>query len=285
MNRFHVSIAVLLAAVALTACDRMEQQPSSAPTGEVVATVNGQPITQAQLDIYAARRGGQVPQADLINDLVSIELLKQAAERAGIHERPEVAGEIATQRAAVLAQAIVRERLESHAISDEDVATEYDRFVAEELGQEMHARHILVPTQEQARDIIAELEAGGDFAELAAEHSQDGSAQQGGDLGWFEPGMMVEPFSEAAAALEEGQYTREPVQTQFGWHVIKLEGRRTAEAPPLEGVQAEIRGYLQSQMVEAWVNELRGEAEISLQTDAATDEAPADGASDDESGN
>lgn len=265
MNRITLSIAALFAAVALTGCDRMEQ--ASVPTGDVVATVNGQPITQAQLDIYAARRGAQVPHADLVNDLISIELLRQAAERAGIHERPEVAGEIATQRAAILAQTVVRERLESHAINDEAVAAEYERYVAEDLGEEMHARHILVPTVEQARELIAELDAGGDFAELAAEHSQDGSAQQGGDLGWFEAGMMVEPFSEAAAALEVGAYTREPVQTQFGWHVIQLEGRRAGEAPPLEGVQDEIRSYLQSQMVEAWVNELRGAAEISLQTD------------------
>ncbi|MCA1798000.1 MAG: peptidylprolyl isomerase [Xanthomonadaceae bacterium] len=266
MNRITLSIA-LLAAVALTGCDRMEQ--TAAPTGDVVATVNGQPITQGQLDIYSARRGAQMPPADLINDLISIELLRQAAERAGIHERPEVAGELATQRAAILAQAVVRERLDSHTISDADIATEYERYIAEEIGEEMHARHILVPTVEQARELIAALEAGGDFAELAAEHSQDGSAQQGGDLGWFEPGMMVESFSEAAAALEVGAFTREPVQSQFGWHVIKLEGRRTAEAPPFESVQNEIRSYLQSQMVEAWVNELRGEAEISLQTDEA----------------
>jgi peptidyl-prolyl cis-trans isomerase C len=252
---------MLALAAVLVGCP---QQTEQVFTGDIVATVNGEPITRAQLDLYAQRRGGQMPEEDLLNDLISIELLKQAAERERLHLRNEVAGELATQRGAILAQAAVRDRLEHHQVTDEDIEAEYERFVSEEMGEELRARHILVPTREQAEELIAELNDGGDFAALAQEHSQDGSAEAGGDLGWFEPDMMVEPFSEAAQALEPGNYTQEPVQTQFGWHVIRLEGRRAAEAPPLAEVSNEVRGYLQSQMVEAWVNELRERARIEI---------------------
>lgn len=268
MKRMPLVIAALLVGAALAGCDRMDS--ASKPADEVVATVNGQPITQAQLDIYATRRGDQVTREDLVNDLISIELLKQAAERADIHERPDVAGEIATQRSALLAQAAVRDRLAGYEITDEAINAEYERYIVEEVGEELQARHILVPSAELAQQIIAQLNEGGDFAALAAEHSQDGSAAEGGDLGWFTPGMMVQPFSEAAAALAVGAYTPEPVQTQFGFHVIKLEGRRPGEAPPIDGVRDEIRGYLQSQMVEGWVNELRGNADIDITAEVAT---------------
>lgn len=263
MNRILIAMTVVTLAGTLAACDR---NPPEAPAvdDDAVATVNGESITQAQLSMYAQRRGPEADRADLLNDLVSIQLLAQAAQREGLDRRPEVAGELAAQRAAILAQAAVRQRLEAVEVTDEQVEAEYQRFIDEELGEELHARHILVADPEQAQALIDQLDDGADFARLAREHSSDGSAPAGGDLGWFEPGMMVEPFGQVASELEVGSHTRAPVQTRFGWHVIKLEGRRSADPPDLAEIRDEVRGFLQSRMVEQWVEELRDEATIEL---------------------
>ena len=283
MNKYRLLALAAASAVALAACDAAQQSDSGTPpdaVGDAVAMVNGQPISQAQLEAYTARRGPQANPEDLVNDLISMELLAQAAIRDGLDREPKVAGELASQRTALLAQAAVRARLESGAITDEQVATEYERFKAEDLGEELHARHILVEDEALARDLVKQLDDGAEFEALAREHSKDGSAENGGDLGWFEQDMMVEPFGERAAALEPGAYTKEPVQTRFGWHVIQLVERRAAEAPPLEQVSEEIRGYLQSQMVERWVNELREAAEVEITLPEAAEEAVAEEAAD-----
>jgi peptidyl-prolyl cis-trans isomerase C len=191
-------------------------------------------------------------------------LLAQAAERDGLHMTDQIAGELASQRAGLLAQAAVRARLEADPITEERIEQEYQRFLEEDLGEELHASHILVADEARARELIAELDGGADFAELAQANSTDGSAAGGGDLGWFDKGMMVAPFGDAAAALEIGQYTAEPVATRFGFHVILLEDRRQATAPPLEEVREDIVGYLQAQAIETWVNELREAATIEL---------------------
>ncbi len=280
MNKRLNWMLAALAVVTLAACDSAEQNkgPANSETENAVAVVNGQPISQAQLDVYAARRNAQGQQTnpeDLVNDLISMELLAQSAIRDGLDRRPQTAGELASQRTALLAQAAVRERLATAEISDADVDAEYERFIAEDLGEELNARHILVAEEALARELIEQLDGGANFAELAEEHSSDGSAANGGDLGWFEQDMMVAPFGEAAAALEEGAYTEEPVQTQYGWHIIKLEGRRTAEAPPVDQVRGAISEYLQSQQVERWVNELREAAEVEITLPEAGEEAAA----------
>lgn len=253
--------SLLFASVLIAACGP-EQAQEPADTGNAVATVNGKPITEAQFAVYERRRGAQAGHEELLDDLISIELLAQAAERQGLDRDADILGEIASHRAATLAQAVVRAQLDSNPITDEQVEHEYQRFLTEDLGEELHARHILVTDEDEARALIARLDEGADFAELAREHSQDGSAAVGGDLGWFEQDMMVEPFGATAAALETGHYTPEPVQTRFGWHIILLDGRRGATAPPLDEIRDEIIGFLQAQMIEAWVNELRGEATI-----------------------
>lgn len=255
---------LLLPAVLLIACGGDESVVAQVSTADAVATVNGKPITQGQLDVYARRRSGQGSMEDMINDLISIELLAQAAERDGTHLDAAVTAELVAHRAATLAQAVVRARLDANPISDEQVEAEFERFTSEDLGEELNARHILVQDEALARQLIAQLDEGADFADLAREHSQDGSAESGGDLGWFDQAMMVEPFGATAAALAIGAYTTEPVQTRFGWHVIKLDDRRRADAPPLEEIRDEIVGFLQAQMIEAWVNELRGEAVIDI---------------------
>lgn len=258
-------LAASVAVIALLAgCTEPTGRAAVAPEAEVVAKVNDRAITQAQLDLYAQRRGEGAAREDMINDLISIELLAQAATADGVHRRPGIAAELASQRSYTLAQVIVRERLESMPVTDEAIEAEYDRFVTDELADELSASHILVEDEAEAQALIARLDGGADFAALARAHSTDSSAGEGGALGWFEPSAMVEPFAVAAATLDVGAHTAHPVRTQFGWHVIRLDGRRPATPPPLEAIRNEIRGYLQSKAIEAWVNELRGRATVSV---------------------
>lgn len=262
-------VPLLLAASLMVACGGDDVAPSASQAAAdptAVATVNGRPISAAQFQAYERRRGGsgQLGREALVSDLVSIELLAQAAERDGMHETDEISGELATHRSGLLAQAAVRARLEANPITDERIEQEYQRFLDEDLGEELHARHILVADEALARDLIAQLDGGADFAELAQANSTDGSAADGGDLGWFDKNMMVEPFGDAAAALEPGRYTAEPVQTRFGFHIILLEDRRRAAAPALDEIREDIVGYLQAQAIEAWVEELRAAATIEI---------------------
>lgn len=268
MNRITTTLAALAATLTLAACTESTAPATPEPAeagGDAVVLVNGQPITQAQLDIYSQRRGGQQTPQDMIEDLVSIELLAQAALAQDLDENPLTAGELASQRATTLAQAAVRARLDEFPVTDEAVEAEYQRFIAEDIGEQLSASHILVEDEALAISLIEQLDGGASFEDLAREHSTDTSATEGGSLGWFDAATMVEPFSEAATALEVDTHTSEPVQTQFGWHVIRLDGRRASTPPALEDVREEIRGYLQSRAIEAWVNELRGEATIEQQ--------------------
>lgn len=265
---FGRGLPAILLLLPLAGCAPPAPDEDEPAAGEIIATVNDKAITSAQYEVYARRRG-EPPRTDeqrlnLINDLVSIELLVQAAERDGLDREPQVAGEIAVQRSAALAQAAIGKRLAEHPLSDEDLEAEYQRYLDEDGGEELRASHILVAAEDEARKLLAELDTGADFAELAAEHSLDGSGVRGGDLGWFEPDMMVEAFARAAAALDVGGLTREPVQTRFGWHIIRLDGRREAPPMPFEEIRDELRGYLQSRLIEAWVNELRESARVEI---------------------
>lgn len=169
------------------------------------------------------------------------------------------------------------------AVTPEAVQAAYDEYVAGFQGQpEVHARHILVATEEEAKAIKAELEGGKDFAELAKEKSTDPSAQQnGGDLGFFGRGMMVKPFEDAAFAMQPGQIS-EPIQSDFGWHVIKLEESRTSQAPGLEQLAPQLQQQVMYQTFEKTVADLKAGTEISIPdaalaaaVDAQTDEPAA----------
>ena len=150
-------------------------------------------------------------------------------------------------------------------VTEEGVKFRYDALV-KRLGSKQHlrARHILVETEAEARDLVAVLEAGGDFEALARENSIGPSAERGGDLGYFDPKRMVPQFSEAALAMEIGTYTREPVETPFGWHIIQLIDRRFTGVPPFEEMEASLREQLTQEVMDEILGELRAENEIEL---------------------
>ena len=277
MKKTHIALALTLA-LGLAACN---EQPASvlapagnsaavaADTSPVLATVNGTPITQNTLNFHrqqrSMRRPGEEPLGDeqLLQEIINLEVMHQHALKAGIDRRPEIAIQLAHQRRGFLASVAVQEYAAGNPVSEAQIRALYDEHFGT-ADQELKARHILVETEEQARDIIASLDAGGDFAELARTHSTDPMAANGGDLGWFSPGQMVPTFAEAAAKLETGHYSQTPVQTQFGWHVILLEDRRETTPPAYEDLQDQLRMMAQNQQLQQYLEQVRQDAEVEL---------------------
>jgi peptidyl-prolyl cis-trans isomerase C len=258
--------------VLLAACD---QKPgtSSAPVVEkadAVAVVNGQYISKAtleQLEKEIAERGhGQTfPKEKLIEELIQRELLVQDAMKKHLDESPEVIAQLDSVKKTLLTQADVQNYIKTNPVTDAEIKAEYESKVAGENGTEYKARHILVKTEPEAKKIIAELDKGADFAKLANKNSLDAKeSQNGGELGWFVAGQMVAPFSEAVQKLENGKYTKTPVQTQFGWHVILREDSRAQTPPSLESVKDQLMPFLQRKKVQNMVEALRKQAKVEI---------------------
>lgn len=256
---------------------------------DAVASVNGLYISKADLqaleDDIAARTHGQqsFPKEKLIDELVQRELLVQAANNKQLQNAPDVVKQLEMARRSLLAQALIKNYLETNPIKDEDLKAEYDKQIGAQDKTEYKARHILVKTEDEAKKIIEQLDKGKDFAELAKKNTTDPSGKEsGGDLGWFGAKQMVAPFSEAVAQLEKGKYTKAPVQTQFGWHVILREDSREQTPPPFDSVKEQIKPMVQRSKIEAMLKSLREGAKIEVlyvepaPTPAAAPAAPAE---------
>jgi peptidyl-prolyl cis-trans isomerase C len=248
---------------------------------EVFATVDGEPITAGELLVvaedYARQLGAapeNVPLGELLNVLIDMRLLAKAAEEAGFGDDETVERRIAFARTRVLRDAYLRDQA-LKAVTDESVRAQYDKEIADfEPQDEVHLRHILVETEDEGKEIIADIEAGGDFAEIAKEKSKDpGSAPNGGDLDFVTRGVTVPEFEEAAFALEVGEMTDAPVQSQFGWHVIKLEDKRESSPPELAAEETRIRNEMLREFVTERIAELRAAADVEI----VEPETPADG--------
>ncbi len=208
--------------------------------------------------------------APLLERVIDDELLRAEAERRGLAEDPAVRAELARARAAVLREALL-ERVVSEASSPDKLARLYEELKDQPEFQVEEARlsHILVATEEEARAVIEALDAGADFASLARERSTGPSAAQGGDLGWVQREQLVTEFSAAAFALAPGEYTRTPVQTRFGWHVIRLEDKRST-VPAFEEVEGELRLQVARAAIRALLESLREGATIERFPEALT---------------
>lgn len=241
-----------------------------AQEGKVVATVNGTEITEAQLNQHIQRRTRQDPasvapnvRSQLLDELITFSLVADDAKKQGLDKDPAVQAQIEAAQQAVLAQAAV-ERIQNQEPDNDALKAVYDREFGEGGEQELKARHILVKEEAQAKDLIKQLDEGADFAELAKEHSTGPSSSKGGDLGWFSPAQMVPEFSEAAQALEVGSYTKEPVKTQFGFHVIKLDDKRQSEPPKFEEVKAQLAQQAKQQQIQDYIKGLRDSADVEI---------------------
>lgn len=265
----HASLLGVLV-VGVSACQQDGGTDASATEPEkVVARVNGEAIGQATLDSQVqalSSRGQSVSPSRALDEVITVKLLAQQAEEKGLADKPEVTVELERRRASLLAQQLIRAELEAYEPSDEELQAAYEtQFASADGTSEYHARHILVKKDKAAAEaIISELEGGADFIALAKEKSEGPSAANGGDLGWFQPSEMVQPFSQAVQALEPGEYTTTPVKTQFGWHVALLEETRAAEPPKFEEVRSQLQSQLVSQHLQQYIADLRESADVEI---------------------
>jgi len=235
----------------------------------VAATVDGTEIYKEDVLVTIQKLG--VKEADLekvypvvLNQLVTDKLMTAAVEKSGITKSDAYVAkkkELESQ----LAKTMLFEKIVSDKITEADLKKEYDKIKASNEGKkEARASHILVKTEEEAKQVIADLKKGADFAELAKQRSVDNTAEKGGDVGYFAKGEIVEPFADAAFALKVGQYTVTPVQTELGWHVIKLVDLRDRKVPAFEDVEASLRSGVSQKMVLDTVKAMREKADIKM---------------------
>lgn len=234
---------------------------------DTAATVNGKPIKQSLVDFILKdapkSQGSDEAKTNVVNKLIAQELLIQEAQKGGLDKRPEYITSHELMTRELLVRTYLQEYVKKNPIDEATIKGEYDKLKAQMGDKEYSAQHILVKTEQEAKDIIGRLDKGEDFAKIAKEKSQDpGSKEKGGDLGWFAPAGMVKPFADAVAGLQKGKYTASPVQSQFGWHVIKLNDTRASQPPAYEKVKDGIQQDLQQRQLAKLVSDLRAKAKV-----------------------
>ncbi len=234
-----------------------------------VAKVNGVEIPQARLDtILKMRAAGKQPDSPEIrtalrDTLINQEVVAQEAVKRGLQKNPEVAAQIDLQRQETLVNAFVQDYMKANPVNDDAVRKEYERIKPTIPAKEFRARHILVDKEDEAKEIIALLKKGGNFEKLATEKSKDsGSKARGGDLEWAPAEKYVKPFGDALLKMKKGQLADAPVQSNFGWHVIRLDDERAIKVPTLDEAKPQIQQMLQSQLVQKMLSDLRAKAKV-----------------------
>jgi len=241
---------------------------AKAPSTKPVS-VNGHPIPKARVDFIMKQQASQGmadnPQnrSALLDNLISQDVVAQEAEKKGLGKSPDFKTEMDLYRQRLLVRAYLQDHFKARPITDEQMLAEYNKVKAQRGGdKEYKARHILVDTEAQAKDVIAQLKKGAKFEDLAKQSKDTGSKERGGDLDWNTPGTFVKPFADALVKLEKGKFTETPVQSPFGWHVIQLDDVREASFPAFNDVKPQLMARLQEQQVQQVVNELRAKAKI-----------------------
>ena len=244
--------------------------PAAAQEKIIVATVDGENIYSSDVVMLFQTLPEQYRQAGLgqmadqiVERLIEQTLVSNAARKSGLTETAEVKQRIKVLSDGVLQQMYLDNKIGEQLTDDALKAAYREQIAGAKRPEEIRARHILVKTEAEAKKIIAELGNKGDFAAAAKKHSAGPSGVKGGDLGFFSDGMMVPEFSKAAFALKAGEFTKAPVKTQFGWHIIKLEERRKAEAAPFNEVAPKLRQELGRKAYEKIIGDLRATAKIS----------------------
>ncbi len=258
---YKAKLITVLLGVSLTTVIHAKEEVS-------VAIVNGTPISQdtlqAYMDVVKRTSPNEVDIQSALDDLVVTELAIQQAHREGMEKREDVQAKIKDAARKILLTTWTQEKSKKLDITDEDMKKLYDDRMKNQAHDEYHARHILVKTEDEAKAIITELAAGGDFEKLAKEKSIGPSKVKGGDLGWFKSGTMVKPFAEAVEGMEEGKVSAEPVKTNFGFHIIKLEAKRGAKLPSFEQLKSQMKRLLTQKKMIEYINALKDDADIKI---------------------
>jgi len=270
--------AVATLVLLMTACNK-QNQSAVPPVGDqpapvVVATVNGTTISKAEYDFYVKTLTQGKPmelspdqKSQVLDELVSMELMASQGAKEHLENDPDVAARLEVTRMRLLADAESQKYLKDKEPTDADLHAEYDTAVGSLDKTEYHARHILVPTKDQAEALIKKIKGGAKFEDVAKANSIDGSKTNGGDLGWFTAARMVKPFSDAVKGLKKGEMTQEPVQTQFGWHIIQLEDTRDVTPPPFDQVKDQLKNRVLQKKLQVYVEDLKKTATIDKKLD------------------
>ncbi|MGV0954426.1 MAG: peptidylprolyl isomerase [Fluviibacter sp.] len=255
-------VSTLIAAAIATATPALA-------AGNAVATVNGTAIPQSLANLLVAERVSQGAKdtPELRNavreELIQRELIIQDAKKAGIDKQGDLQAAMKFAEQNVMIRAYMASFAQKHPVSDAQLKQAYNQINAGLGKEEFKTRHILVPSEAQAKDMITKLDSGDSFENLAKQNSTDpGSKENGGDLGWSAPSNFVKPFGDAMTKLGKGKYTKEPVKSDFGWHVILVEDRRPLTPPPFEQVKGQLTQAIQEQEFQQQIAKQRQGAKI-----------------------
>jgi peptidyl-prolyl cis-trans isomerase C len=267
------AVSLALGGVGFTALAQTDTAPpAGSPAGEdpVVAKVNGAEIRRSEVTRTIASLPPQVQQMPpqmifpaVIDQIINGKLVAEAGYKNNVQKDPEVAERLKRSEERIVQELYLTREVQKR-ITAERLQEAYNQFKKENPPQdEVKASHILVESEDQAKQIIDQIKKGGKFADLAKEKSTDkGSGQQGGDLGYFTKDQMVEPFAEAAFAMKPGDVSQTPVQSQFGWHVIKVEDKRKTAPPSFDEVKDQLRSQISDDIIGNVVDDLRKDAKV-----------------------
>ncbi len=268
-------MSAAVALIVLAACQKNQQAAAPAapatPADSTppVAIVNGTPLPHAEYDAFVREvlRGKQQEltaeqKKQVLDRLIEIEVVAAQADKDDLEKDPDTVAQLRLLRMQVLDDAEQKKFMKSVEPTDAELHAEYDADIAAMDKTEYKARHILVANKEAAEQIIAKLKKGAKFEDLAKAQSLDSSKNNGGDLGWFTSQRMVKPFSDAVKTLQKGEYTKEPVQTQYGWHVIQLEDTREVAPPAFDTVKAQLANSIKLKKWQAYVDDLQKKAKV-----------------------
>ncbi|WP_027211224.1 peptidylprolyl isomerase [Burkholderia sp. WSM2232] len=234
-----------------------------------IAVVNGTPIPKARADalieqlVHQGQQNSSQLQMAVREELVNREILMQEALRRGLQNRPDIKAQIAVAQQTVVLRALIEDFVKKNTPTDAEVTARYNALIKDAGGKEYHLHHILVDNEQQAKDLITKIKGGASFEDLAKQFSKDpGSGKNGGDLDWSDPKAYVPEFANAATHLQKGQMSDEPVHTQFGWHIIRVDDVRNITPPPLEQVRPQIVQQIQQEKLQAFEEGLRKNAKI-----------------------
>jgi peptidyl-prolyl cis-trans isomerase C len=243
--------------------------PKAAAKGGDRVVVNGVTIPQSRIDAMNKELTSQgqpdTPErhAAVKEELVNREILAQAAQKRGLDKNPDVQAQLEMARQAVLVRALFDSELKAHPISDAELQKQYDQFKGQMGSNEYKVSHILVDKEEEAKQIIADLNKGGDFAKIAKEKSKDpGSKDNGGDLDWGPSARYVKPFADAVQSQPKGKISAAPVKTDFGYHVIRVDDVRPLKVPEFAELKDQFRQRAQQQQIQKMVMDLRSKAKV-----------------------
>ena len=271
----RIAMLALGSLVLLNACNAQDDKKTN---DAVLATVNGSAVYQSQVD-QLLRQGLAQGAPDspetrkvILDELISREVARQDAVKQGLEKRADVKQQVEQASNSILVNAFMQEFAKTHTPTNDQLKAEYDKIKGQIGDKQYNARHILVKTEKEAKDIIAQLNKGAKFEKLASKSLDKGSAARGGELGFNPPSAFVPPFAQALTSLKKGETTKTPVQTQFGWHVIRVDDIKPA--PGFEEVKKNLTPRVQQEELRKYIEDLRTKAKIEYKT-AAVPSAPA----------